>query len=127
MVKEMMLGVCSYCNQSRKTVEHVATRYVKILGHDYTKLHNEAQLRKYELFSDEMDLIVKVMARSSLSVIEISEAHKQPSTFLKQVNIQGLCVKQLNMKNILPLTILYGITTAEKPTINIMKFRFSKE
>ncbi|TBU11328.1 hypothetical protein CWI38_1263p0010, partial [Hamiltosporidium tvaerminnensis] len=34
-------GVCQHCNTSRKTVDHLATRCEKMLGHDYTRRHNE--------------------------------------------------------------------------------------
>ncbi|TBU08174.1 hypothetical protein CWI38_2296p0010, partial [Hamiltosporidium tvaerminnensis] len=34
-------GMCQHCNQSRKTVDHLATRCEKMLGHDYTRRHNE--------------------------------------------------------------------------------------
>ncbi|TBU13251.1 hypothetical protein CWI38_0488p0010, partial [Hamiltosporidium tvaerminnensis] len=30
-----------HCNQSRKTVDHLVTRYEKMLGHDYSRRHNE--------------------------------------------------------------------------------------
>ncbi|TBU07250.1 hypothetical protein CWI39_0345p0010 [Hamiltosporidium magnivora] len=33
--------MCQNCNQSRKTVDHLATRCEKILGHNYTRRHNE--------------------------------------------------------------------------------------
>ncbi|TBU20298.1 reverse transcriptase [Hamiltosporidium tvaerminnensis] len=34
-------GVCQHCNTSRKTVDHLATRCEKMLGHDYTRRLNE--------------------------------------------------------------------------------------
>ncbi|TBU10974.1 hypothetical protein CWI38_1452p0020 [Hamiltosporidium tvaerminnensis] len=34
-------GMCQHCKQSRKTVNHLATRYKKMLGHDYTRRHDE--------------------------------------------------------------------------------------
>ncbi|TBU20728.1 reverse transcriptase [Hamiltosporidium tvaerminnensis] len=34
-------GICHHCNRSRKTVDHLATRCEKMLGHDYTRRHNE--------------------------------------------------------------------------------------
>ncbi|TBU20095.1 hypothetical protein CWI38_0134p0100, partial [Hamiltosporidium tvaerminnensis] len=34
-------GMCQHCNQSRKTVNHLATRCEKMLGHEYTRRHNE--------------------------------------------------------------------------------------
>ncbi|TBU10176.1 hypothetical protein CWI38_1964p0010 [Hamiltosporidium tvaerminnensis] len=34
-------GMCQHCNQSRKTVDHLATKCEKMLGHDYTRRHNE--------------------------------------------------------------------------------------
>ncbi|TBU13432.1 hypothetical protein CWI38_0432p0010 [Hamiltosporidium tvaerminnensis] len=34
-------GVCQHCGKSGKTVDHLATRCEKILGHDYTRRHNE--------------------------------------------------------------------------------------
>ncbi|TBU10092.1 reverse transcriptase, partial [Hamiltosporidium tvaerminnensis] len=34
-------GMCQHCNQSRKTVDHLATRCEKMLGHDYTRRHKE--------------------------------------------------------------------------------------
>ncbi|TBU10160.1 hypothetical protein CWI38_1977p0010, partial [Hamiltosporidium tvaerminnensis] len=34
-------GVCQHCNTSRKTVDHLATRCEKMLGHDFTRRHNE--------------------------------------------------------------------------------------
>ncbi|KAK1350924.1 hypothetical protein LUQ84_000199 [Hamiltosporidium tvaerminnensis] len=34
-------GVCQHCGKSRKTVDHLATRCEKMLGHDYTRRHNE--------------------------------------------------------------------------------------
>ncbi|TBU12077.1 hypothetical protein CWI38_0909p0030, partial [Hamiltosporidium tvaerminnensis] len=34
-------GVCQHCNQSKKTVDDLATRYEKMLVHDYTRRHNE--------------------------------------------------------------------------------------
>ncbi|TBU20471.1 hypothetical protein CWI38_0065p0030 [Hamiltosporidium tvaerminnensis] len=34
-------GVCQHCNTSRKIVDHLATRCEKMLGHDYTRRHNE--------------------------------------------------------------------------------------
>ncbi|TBU06262.1 CorA-like metal ion transporter, partial [Hamiltosporidium magnivora] len=33
--------VCQYCNKFGKTVDHLATRCEKMLGHDYTRRHNE--------------------------------------------------------------------------------------
>ncbi|TBU12308.1 reverse transcriptase [Hamiltosporidium tvaerminnensis] len=34
-------GMVQHCNRSRKTVDHLATRCKKMLGYDYTRLHNE--------------------------------------------------------------------------------------
>ncbi|TBU12866.1 hypothetical protein CWI38_0601p0040 [Hamiltosporidium tvaerminnensis] len=34
-------GMRQHCNQSMKTVDHLATRCEKMLGHDYTRRHNE--------------------------------------------------------------------------------------
>ncbi|TBU11402.1 hypothetical protein CWI38_1225p0010, partial [Hamiltosporidium tvaerminnensis] len=34
-------GVCQHCGKSGKTVDHLATRCEKMLGHDYTRRHNE--------------------------------------------------------------------------------------
>ncbi|TBT98021.1 hypothetical protein CWI39_2622p0010, partial [Hamiltosporidium magnivora] len=34
-------GVCQHCGKSGKTVDHLATRCEKMLGHDYTRWHNE--------------------------------------------------------------------------------------
>ncbi|TBU12087.1 reverse transcriptase, partial [Hamiltosporidium tvaerminnensis] len=34
-------GLCQRCNKSGKTVDHLATRFEKMLGHDYTRRHNE--------------------------------------------------------------------------------------
>ncbi|TBU10634.1 hypothetical protein CWI38_1636p0010, partial [Hamiltosporidium tvaerminnensis] len=34
-------GMCQYCGKSGKTVDHLATRFEKMLGHDYTRRHNE--------------------------------------------------------------------------------------
>ncbi|TBU12814.1 reverse transcriptase [Hamiltosporidium tvaerminnensis] len=34
-------GICQHCGKSGKTVDHLATRCEKMLGHDYTRLHNE--------------------------------------------------------------------------------------
>ncbi|TBU12460.1 hypothetical protein CWI38_0748p0020 [Hamiltosporidium tvaerminnensis] len=34
-------GMWQHCNQSRKTVDHLATRCEKMLGHDYTRRQNE--------------------------------------------------------------------------------------
>ncbi|TBU08003.1 hypothetical protein CWI36_0196p0050 [Hamiltosporidium magnivora] len=33
--------MCQHCNKSDKTVDHLATRCEKMLGHDYTRGHNE--------------------------------------------------------------------------------------
>ncbi|TBU20350.1 hypothetical protein CWI38_0086p0070 [Hamiltosporidium tvaerminnensis] len=43
--------MCQYCIKSGKTVDHLATRCEKILGHDYTRLHNEV-VRCLHLFSN---------------------------------------------------------------------------
>ncbi|TBU12256.1 hypothetical protein CWI38_0828p0010, partial [Hamiltosporidium tvaerminnensis] len=47
-----------HCNQSRKKVDHLVTRCEKMLGHDYTRRHNELDrcihlllLNKYKLKS----------------------------------------------------------------------------
>ncbi|TBU01613.1 hypothetical protein CWI36_1301p0010, partial [Hamiltosporidium magnivora] len=34
-------GICQHCGKSGKTVDHLATRCEKMLGHDYTRRHNE--------------------------------------------------------------------------------------
>ncbi|TBU13029.1 hypothetical protein CWI38_0554p0010 [Hamiltosporidium tvaerminnensis] len=34
-------GVCQHCRKSGKTVDHLATRCEKMLGHDYIRRHNE--------------------------------------------------------------------------------------
>ncbi|TBU20959.1 hypothetical protein CWI38_0007p0100 [Hamiltosporidium tvaerminnensis] len=34
-------GVCQHCGKSGKTVDHLATRCEKMLGHDYPRRHNE--------------------------------------------------------------------------------------
>ncbi|TBU00191.1 hypothetical protein CWI36_1717p0010 [Hamiltosporidium magnivora] len=34
-------GMCQHCGKSGKTVDHLATRCEKMLGHDYTRRHNE--------------------------------------------------------------------------------------
>ncbi|TBU08447.1 hypothetical protein CWI36_0138p0010 [Hamiltosporidium magnivora] len=34
-------SVCQHCNTSRKIENHLATRCEKMLGHDYTRRHNE--------------------------------------------------------------------------------------
>ncbi|TBU04845.1 hypothetical protein CWI36_0706p0010 [Hamiltosporidium magnivora] len=36
-------GMCQQCKQSRKTLDHLATRSKKMLGHDYTRRYNEVQ------------------------------------------------------------------------------------
>lgn len=33
-------GMCPHSNQSRKTVDHIATRCEKMLDHDYMRRHN---------------------------------------------------------------------------------------
>ncbi|EQB60996.1 hypothetical protein NAPIS_ORF01427 [Vairimorpha apis BRL 01] len=33
-------GMCPHCNKARKTVDHMATRCEKMLGHDYMRRHN---------------------------------------------------------------------------------------
>ena len=32
---------CPHCNSSAKTVEHLVSRRDRLLGHDYTRRHNE--------------------------------------------------------------------------------------
>ncbi|EQB60293.1 hypothetical protein NAPIS_ORF02140 [Vairimorpha apis BRL 01] len=33
--------MCPHCNQAKRTVDHMATRCEKMLGHDYMRRHNE--------------------------------------------------------------------------------------
>lgn len=33
---------CLHCQVKRKTVDHLATQYKQMLGHDYMRRHNEA-------------------------------------------------------------------------------------
>ncbi|TBU13732.1 hypothetical protein CWI38_0349p0020 [Hamiltosporidium tvaerminnensis] len=39
-------GVCQHCGKSGKTVDHLATRCQKMLGHDYTRRHNEVSSKR---------------------------------------------------------------------------------
>ncbi|EQB62164.1 hypothetical protein NAPIS_ORF00266 [Vairimorpha apis BRL 01] len=34
-------NMCPHCNQAKRTVDHMATRCEKMLGHDYMRRHNE--------------------------------------------------------------------------------------
>ena len=33
--------MCSHCNQSKRKIDHMATRCKKMLGHNYIRRHNE--------------------------------------------------------------------------------------
>ncbi|TBU13510.1 hypothetical protein CWI38_0408p0010, partial [Hamiltosporidium tvaerminnensis] len=46
-------GMCQHCNQSRKTVDHLATRCEKMLGHDYTRRHKEVSHSVQEILDNE--------------------------------------------------------------------------
>ncbi|TBU11464.1 reverse transcriptase [Hamiltosporidium tvaerminnensis] len=42
-------GMCQHCGKSGKTVDHLATRCEKMLGHDYTRRHNEVVICLHHL------------------------------------------------------------------------------
>ncbi|TBU09655.1 hypothetical protein CWI38_2130p0010 [Hamiltosporidium tvaerminnensis] len=44
--------MCQHCNQSRKTVDHLATRCEKMLGHDYTRRHKEVSQLVQEILDN---------------------------------------------------------------------------
>ena len=33
--------MCQHCGKAKKAVDHLATRFDRMLGHDYTRIHNE--------------------------------------------------------------------------------------
>ncbi|EQB62397.1 hypothetical protein NAPIS_ORF00025 [Vairimorpha apis BRL 01] len=39
-------SMCSHCNQSKRKIDHMATRCKKMLGHNYIRRHNEILSRK---------------------------------------------------------------------------------
>lgn len=39
--------MCPHCNSNRKTVDYMATKCEKMLGHDYMRRHNEIDSRVY--------------------------------------------------------------------------------
>ncbi|TBU13758.1 hypothetical protein CWI38_0344p0030 [Hamiltosporidium tvaerminnensis] len=49
-------GMCQQCKQSRKTLDHLANRSKKMLGHDYTRRYNEV----YDLLANDFILILCV-------------------------------------------------------------------
>ncbi|TBU06252.1 hypothetical protein CWI38_2610p0010, partial [Hamiltosporidium tvaerminnensis] len=48
--------ICQHCNESGRTVDHLATRYEKMLDHDYTRRHNEVVGYLYLLFRNKFKL-----------------------------------------------------------------------
>jgi hypothetical protein len=34
-------AICQHCNKNKKTIDHLATKCERMLGHDYTRRHNE--------------------------------------------------------------------------------------
>ncbi|TBU13074.1 hypothetical protein CWI38_0538p0010 [Hamiltosporidium tvaerminnensis] len=53
--------VCQRCNKSGKTVDHLATRCEKMLGHDYTRRHNEVVRCLYLLFLNRYKFNVEII------------------------------------------------------------------
>ncbi|TBU06461.1 subunit Rpn7 of 26S proteasome, partial [Hamiltosporidium magnivora] len=54
-------GMCQYCGKSGKTVDHLATRFEKMLGHVYTRQHNEVVRCLHLLLQIDISLIQEIL------------------------------------------------------------------
>ncbi|TBU12858.1 reverse transcriptase [Hamiltosporidium tvaerminnensis] len=74
-------GVCQHCGKSGKTVDHLATRCEKMLGHDYTRRHNEV-LRCLHLL-----LLNRCKSHSVQEILDNEYAEKKNNITLIEVGI----------------------------------------
>ncbi|TBU03818.1 hypothetical protein CWI36_0856p0010, partial [Hamiltosporidium magnivora] len=86
-------GMCQHCKQSRKTVNHLATRYKKMLGHDYTRRHDEV-IRLQEIFDNQIaeiriDTRIKtdVKFRKKRLVVFVIDISKKRITLLERASL----------------------------------------
>ncbi|TBU10428.1 hypothetical protein CWI38_1768p0020, partial [Hamiltosporidium tvaerminnensis] len=61
-------GVCQHCNTSRKTVDHLATRCEKMLGHDYTRRHNEVPLCSRNSYFEYAEIRVDTRIKTDVKI-----------------------------------------------------------
>ncbi|TBU11906.1 hypothetical protein CWI38_0987p0010, partial [Hamiltosporidium tvaerminnensis] len=81
-------GMCQHCNKFGKTVDHLATRCEKMLGHDYTRRHNEVSSKRIrshsvqEILDNEYAVIritlieVGITSQDSLQIVETEKLRK---------------------------------------------------
>ncbi|TBU08033.1 reverse transcriptase [Hamiltosporidium tvaerminnensis] len=91
-----------HCNKSGKTVDHLASRCEKMLGHDYTRRHNEVEIldNLYAEIGMETRIKVEVKIRNNRPDIFILDKKKNMIT-LREVKITsqkyGLLTNELGL------------------------------
>ncbi|EQB60737.1 hypothetical protein NAPIS_ORF01693 [Vairimorpha apis BRL 01] len=70
--------MCSHCNQSKRTVDHMATRCKKMLGHNYTRRHNEIEsnsLNIVEIYKKSKEILTVEM-RLDLYIVILNKTYE---------------------------------------------------
>ncbi|MGL5717959.1 MAG: hypothetical protein ACRCX2_33460, partial [Paraclostridium sp.] len=111
-------GLCPHCNVQKKTVDHIATCCKKMLGHDYTRRHNEVVRCLHFLYANKFGIKRSKRIRSHSIKEVVSNKHCEiwvDTTIRTEIRIEhnrpDLMIKD-KRKNIITL-IEVGITNPD--------------